>query len=179
MAWAPIQYNRKSHIGNPIVEIRRSYDRLISTMRFQRKLLVSGSGMHHVTCFTHVPWCMSGSLTRGGRENVPCIPGACATRNFTYLVRGTWETINTSRYEVSIVGTLNKHDQWILEVYIPVKVIFGYFNDLHWTSMRPLEISRVTGHFWIHPDKVFFFRENTKWVCCTNSHFLITSAVWV
>ena len=33
----------------------------------------------------HVPWCMSGSLTCGGGENVP---GACATRNFTYLSRG-------------------------------------------------------------------------------------------
>ena len=37
---------------------------------------------------THVPWCMSGSLTRGGGENVPGIPGACATCNFTYLARG-------------------------------------------------------------------------------------------
>ena len=27
-------------------------------------------------------------LTCGGGENVPAIPGACATRNFTYLVRG-------------------------------------------------------------------------------------------
>ena len=34
--------------------------------------------MHHGTCVTHVPWCMSGSLTRGGGENVPGIPGACA-----------------------------------------------------------------------------------------------------
>ena len=56
--------------------------------RLQRKLLVSDPGMHHYTCVTHVPWCMSGPLTRGGGENVPGIPGACATRDFTYLVRG-------------------------------------------------------------------------------------------
>ena len=56
----------------------------------QRKPLVSDPGMHHDTCVTHVPWCMSGSLNRGGGENVPGIPGACATRNFTYLVRGPW-----------------------------------------------------------------------------------------
>ena len=31
---------------------------------------------------------MSGSLTRGCEENVPGIPGACATRNLIYLVRG-------------------------------------------------------------------------------------------
>ena len=46
--------------------------------RLQRKPLVSDPGMHHGTCVTHVPWCMSGSLTRGGGENVPGIPGACA-----------------------------------------------------------------------------------------------------
>ena len=55
--------------------------------RLQRKPLVSDPGMHHGTCVTHVPWCMSGSLTRGGGEHVPGIPGACASRNFAYLVR--------------------------------------------------------------------------------------------
>ena len=61
--------------------------------RFQRKPLVSDPGMHHGTCVKHVPWCMSGSLTNGGREKVPGIPGACATRNFAYLVRGPWFTL--------------------------------------------------------------------------------------
>ena len=46
--------------------------------QFQRKPLVSNPGMHHGTCVTHVPWCMSGSLTCGDGENVPGIPGACA-----------------------------------------------------------------------------------------------------
>ena len=46
--------------------------------RFQMKPLVSDPGMHHGTCVTHVPWCMSGSLTCGDGENVPGIPGACA-----------------------------------------------------------------------------------------------------
>ena len=41
--------------------------------RFQRKPLVSDPGMHHGICVTHVPWCMSGLLTRWGRENVPGI----------------------------------------------------------------------------------------------------------
>ena len=44
--------------------------------RLQRKPLVSDPGMHHGTCFTHVPWYMSGSLTRCSGENVPGIPGA-------------------------------------------------------------------------------------------------------
>ena len=46
--------------------------------RFQRKPLVSDPDMHHGMCVTHVPWCMSGSLTCGDGENVPGIPGACA-----------------------------------------------------------------------------------------------------
>ena len=46
--------------------------------------------MHHGTCVTHVPWCMSGALTLGGGKNVPGIPGACATHNFRYLVEGRW-----------------------------------------------------------------------------------------
>ena len=36
--------------------------------RLQRKPLVNDPGMHHGTCVTHVPWCMSGSLTRRWRE---------------------------------------------------------------------------------------------------------------
>ena len=43
------------------------------------------------SCVMHVPWCMPGSLTRGGGENVPGIPGACATCKFTYLVRGPFK----------------------------------------------------------------------------------------
>ena len=60
-----------------------------SRHRLQRKPLVSNHGMHHGTRVTHLPWCVSGSLT-SGRENVPGIPGACATRKFTYLARGLW-----------------------------------------------------------------------------------------
>ena len=55
-----------------------------------RKPLVCDPGMHHGTCVTPVPWCMSGSLTHNGGENVPGIPGACTIRNFTYLVKGPW-----------------------------------------------------------------------------------------
>ena len=56
--------------------------------QLQRKPLLSDPGMNHGMCVTHVLRCMSGSLTRGGGENVPGIPGACATLNFTYLERG-------------------------------------------------------------------------------------------
>ena len=68
--------------------IRRECRERFPHHQLQRKPLVYDPGMHHGTCVTHVPWCMSGSLTRGGGKNVPGTPGACATRNFTYLVRG-------------------------------------------------------------------------------------------
>ena len=59
-----------------------------SRHRLQSKPLFSDPGMHHGTWVTHVPWCMSRSLTHSDGENVPGIPGACATRNFTYLASG-------------------------------------------------------------------------------------------
>ena len=68
--------------------MRREWRERFPRHRLQRKPLVSDPGVHHRTCVTHVPWCMSGSLTHGGGENVLGIPGACATRNFTYLARG-------------------------------------------------------------------------------------------
>ena len=52
------------------------------------------------TCITSHAWCMPGSLTSGfllirWGGNVPGIPGACATRNFTYLARGPLQTFFT------------------------------------------------------------------------------------
>ena len=40
-----------------------------SRYRLERKPLVSDPGMHHGTCVTHVPWCMSGSLTWWGQRS--------------------------------------------------------------------------------------------------------------
>ena len=57
---------------------------------------VSDSDMHHGTCVTHVPWYMPSKLAVSfevvGGENVPGIPGACATPKITYLVKGPWST---------------------------------------------------------------------------------------
>ena len=60
--------------------------------------LVSDPGMQQDTCVTHVPWCMSGSLSRGGGENVFGIIGACATPNYTYLTGGPWDRVWTICY---------------------------------------------------------------------------------
>ena len=71
------------------LRIRRECPEHFSHNRLKMKPLVSDPGMHHGTCVTHVPWCMSGTLTRCGGENVPGIPGACTTPNIAYLVRGS------------------------------------------------------------------------------------------
>ena len=76
--------------------MRRAWRKRFPRHWLQRKPLVSDPVMHHGTCVTHAPWCMSGSLTRGGGENVPGIPGACATRNFAYLVRGPCQSLPNS-----------------------------------------------------------------------------------
>ena len=41
---------------------------------FKGKRIVSDPGMHHGTRVTHVPWCMSGSLTCGGGKTFPAFP---------------------------------------------------------------------------------------------------------
>ena len=63
---------------------------------FSPTLGVSDPDMHHSTCVAHVLWCMPGSLLAvsfevNGEENVPGIPGTCATRNFAYLIKGPWK----------------------------------------------------------------------------------------
>ena len=73
------------------LRMRRECRERFPRHRLPRKLLVCDPGMHHGACVTHVPWCMSELLTRGGSENVPGIPGACTIRNFTYLARGPWK----------------------------------------------------------------------------------------
>ena len=73
--------------------------------RFQRKPLVSDPGMHHGTCVTHVPWCMSGSLTCGDGENVPGIPGACAP-----AILRIWQEAHG--VVTGIVKQFQQHVQW-------------------------------------------------------------------
>ena len=68
--------------------------------------------MHHSTCVTHVPWCMPGSLTNGflwrrWRGKRSRHSGACATRNFAYLVRGPLNDVNfgtTDGFTFDIIG---------------------------------------------------------------------------
>ena len=65
--------------------------------RFQRKSLVNGPGMHHGTCVTHVPWCMSGSFTCGDGKNIPGIPGACAP-----AILRIWQEAHESMHKLGL-----------------------------------------------------------------------------
>ena len=47
---------------------------VLPAIRLQWKPPVSDHGMHHGTCGTHVPWCMSGSLTGAVGEAFPAFP---------------------------------------------------------------------------------------------------------
>ena len=74
--------------------------------------------MHQGTCTTHVPRYKYGSPTHGGEENVPGIPGACATRNFTYLARGPCSkapaTYLKSGSKPLIARFTLQYDSWIV-----------------------------------------------------------------
>ena len=93
--------------GNCWLRMRREWQEHFTRHRLQRKPIVSNPGMHYGTCVTHVPWCMSGSLTLGSGENVPGIPGACATRNCIHLSRGPSSTNHMQWFlkYIFVVGT--------------------------------------------------------------------------
>ena len=103
--------------------------------RLQRKPL-SDPGMHHGTCVTYVPWWMSGSLTRGGGENVHGIPGACATRNFTYLVRGPWSFLYFSVATTHSILVIIRHS------VIALKLLHGLMKGCAWVSETSFQLKR-------------------------------------
>ena len=85
-------------------------------------------GMHHGMCVKHVPWCMSGSLTRGGGEKWP--RHSRCMHNPQFYVSGKWLI-----YKPSII---NRHD---LNMFFLRRYGFGwfissrtmiYFNNVSW-----------------------------------------------
>ena len=111
--------------------------------RFRRKPLVSDPGMHHGTCVTHVPWCMSGSLTCGDGENVPSIPGACAP-----AILRIWQEAHSIYFEVIL--TLSNHiSTWTVSFYgKPVCTV--PLLSLITPSLYPLSVSFCPDIFRCH-----------------------------
>ena len=141
--------------------------------RLQRNPLVSDPGMHHGTCVTHVPWCMSGSLTRGARENVPGILGACATRNFTSLARGPWTVyvlVMTSQSMGATMWTVMCNTLSILFTAIFTSGRVRNYNNhldlavsLHLTYLLPIPIRLLLG-----PGNAEFYQQ--CFVCSKLNH---------
>ena len=71
------------------LRMRRECRERFPRLRLQKKLLASDPDMHHGTWRTCRDACRDRWPAVAG-ENVPGIPGACATRYFTYLARGPW-----------------------------------------------------------------------------------------
>ena len=104
--------------------------------RFQRKPLVSDPGMHHGTCVTHVPWCMSGSLTRGDGENVPGIPGACAP-----AILRIWQEAHcitrvfpTQSANNGQNASISRRYGWVLRIYLSI---------IKWSTLRQLRVKSL------------------------------------
>ena len=88
------------------LRMRRGYRERFPPPPNSKETASQRSRMHHGTCVTHVPWCMSRSLTRGGGESVPDISGACATHHFTHLIRGPLRSLSVL-YSLFCVATVD------------------------------------------------------------------------
>ena len=106
------------HFSTQLLHCHRPLTRYVKLQVAHARKCLERFPHHWLQRKTHVPWCMSESLTRGGRENVPGIPGACAIRNYAYLIRGPWEQPHCSadeflkiwvNYEFEIFHTKFKH----------------------------------------------------------------------
>ena len=118
-----------------------------------KKSLVSDPGMHHGTCVAHVPWCMSGSLTRVGEENVPGIPGSCAIRNFRYLASDLLShRPSHSAWFFAIVG-VGQGRGWHWELVRAITMVLVYVEHFLFRYCRlyfpPAANSRLNSHLWL------------------------------
>ena len=72
--------------------------------------------MHHGTCVTHVSWCMSGSLTRGGEETFRTFPayvqpaiyvsGKNSMARLTFMMKGTSMITKQTSLYVNVAPSL-------------------------------------------------------------------------
>ena len=127
---------------------------LCPRLLFQRTPLVSDPGMHHGTCVTHVPWCMSGSLTLGGWENVPGIPGACAP-TILRIWQEAYDTYETKhQYSHNLRQWYTHHDH------------MGPFLQIEFNSSRSMDIYYNMVR-WISAPGTMHFRPryDTFWPC--------------
>ena len=112
----------------------------------QWKPRISDPGMHHGTCGTHVPWYMSRLLTRGGGENVPGIPGACAPAilRIWQEAHGTYAVIDGSNYAVRTLN--NKFHYAPHQPLLCLMFHYIIFSTKWWHIVPCLFIYAVTSY---------------------------------
>ena len=120
--------------------MRREYWERFPRHRLQRKPLVSDHDIHQGTCVTHVPWCMLGSLTRGGGENVPGIPSECTTRNLTYLARGPLHDVS---YLQRTLIPFHRYLRWFSKFYSTSYLLSCGFLWSRWRGNRSRNSRRM------------------------------------
>ena len=131
---------------------------------------VSDPDMHHGTCVTHVPWYRDRlpavSFEVGGAESVPGIPGACARRNITYLVRGSWRRScychDYNHFEYSLLQTIAIISQLRCKTGNFHKektcyILLGMTRDITWNE----KTSRVVKCAIFNAQAVYFEISNT------------------
>ena len=151
----------------------------------QRKPLVSDPGMHHGTCVTHVPWCMSGSLTRGGVENVSGIPGACAPTVLRIWQEAHGSVSFLTIYLLCIIGKLDtcqlghyvekylRNDRIHRLRYFEATLLGSRTTGKYFLSrpfnLQPHLTCELTDEFWRSCGSWQYF---IRWIICSQSSYI-------
>ena len=135
--------------------------------RLHRKPLVSDPGMHHGTYVTPLSWCMSGSLTHGGRESVPGIPSTCATRNYTCLAWGPYHTDSHTATRLELCWKRNIKNPYVVLIETNNAGFHFCGQHIHW----PWIFSNVWWSCWSSLCmKIFNVRNaESNWTVCKHN----------
>ena len=124
----------------------------------QRKPRVSDPSMNYGTCVTHVPWCMSGSLTRGGGEYIPGIPGAWANTQFYVSGKGLMQTKVCSSWLHRLCFAqfcLTRLNDSVLPSTRIGRIVQWMYDNWHSWSLSPLLIFEMPQCFTKSPQLVW------------------------
>ena len=98
------------------------------------------TGMHHGMCVTHLPWCLSGSLTRGGGENVPGIPPRM--HNPLFYVSGKRSMAHC--HSASVTKLCWRDDDVRIKCYKAfLLAVFDQLQNVQRTTSLPIDLSQT------------------------------------
>ena len=140
------------------------------------------SGLAIPTCITARAWrtCRDACRDRwlvvsfevGSGENVPGIPGACATLNFTYLVRGPW----ISDASLSLMAGLTPLSPHAWEITMGHRTVPNVLSSCKYQTSGHFRSNLCTAFF-----RVFHFSgldEHLAWVSKTWNIFFDFFSTW-